>query len=271
MPLHNIETGFRRKYNTGIQGLPSGFVGGLYHANAVNFDGTNDFLKRGANLTNIADGKVLTFSAWVKRGTDGVNHFLLSSMDAVNGNANIRTQIDITTDDRFQVVGRSGPGVGVGTIQLLVQSSADVLDAADGWVHCLFSCDLTDTAKRHMYINDVSDLAVITTYNNATLDLATADWGVGGRPGGNNKMNGDVADLWFDDVYIDFSTEANRRKFIDSRKKPVFLGTDGSGPTGTAPSLFLSGATSAWHTNDGSGGGLTLTGTLTTSSSSPSD
>jgi hypothetical protein len=50
---------------------------------------------------------------------------------------------------------------------------------------------------------------------------------------------------------------------------PVSLGADGSTPTGTAPIIFLSGATSSWETNKGSGGGFTENGGLTQSPDDP--
>jgi len=67
------------------------------------------------------------------------------------------------------------------------------------------------------------------------------------------------------------SIEANRRKFIDAIGKPVFLGSDGSLPTGVAPAMFFSGDSTAFATNRGTGGPFTLTGSLTNASTSPSD
>jgi hypothetical protein len=68
---------------------------------------------------------------------------------------------------------------------------------------------------------------------------------------------------------FDLSVEANRRKFITACKSAVLLGATGSKPTGTAPILFQSGATEAWHTNKGTGGGFTENGALSTASSKP--
>ena len=99
-----------------------------------------------------------------------------------------------------------------------------------------------------------------------------ADWGVGGLPDGTLKLDGSIAELWFaPGVYIDLSVEENRRKFITDALRPANLGSDGSTPTGSAPLIYLSGATSSWHTNKGTGGGFTENGDLTDSTSSPSD
>src|SRR3546814_7073174 len=44
---------------------------------------------------------------------------------------------------------------------------------------------------------------------------------------------------------------------------------DGSTPTGSAPLVFLSGATASWHTNKGTGGGFTENGALTDAATDP--
>jgi hypothetical protein len=92
------------------------------------------------------------------------------------------------------------------------------------------------------------------------------DCGVGGRGSdGNALISADMADLWYaPGVYIDFSVEMNRRKFISAAGKPVDLGSSGQRPTGSAPLVLLSGATEGWHINKGTGGGFIENGALTT-------
>ena len=86
---------------------------------------------------------------------------------------------------------------------------------------------------------------------------------------------GDMAEVWFDDSYIDFSTEANRRKFATAGGKPVDVGTDGSTPTGGQPIIYLSvrpgDAAADFVTNRGTGGNFTQNGTLSLAGTSPSD
>jgi hypothetical protein len=51
---------------------------------------------------------------------------------------------------------------------------------------------------------------------------------------------GDLAELWFaPGVFIDFSIEANRRKFRKANGKAASLSNDGSGPTGTPPLFYM--------------------------------
>lgn len=97
---------------------------------------------------------------------------------------------------------------------------------------------------------------------------------------GSNLLNfgvdwsyiGDMADLWVaPGVFIDFSVEANRRKFITADGKPVDLGPNCSAPTGTAPAVCFSGDVSSFGTNKGTGGAFTTSGTLTNAATSPSN
>jgi hypothetical protein len=88
-----------------------------------------------------------------------------------------------------------------------------------------------------------------------------ADWGLGAYPNGGNIFTGSLGDIWFmPGLYIDLSIEANRRRFISAAGEPVYLGANGEGPTGAVPLVYLSGALASWHTNKGTGGGFTLTG-----------
>ena len=71
--------------------------------------------------------------------------------------------------------------------------------------------------------------------------------------------------------FLDITTESNRRKFIDENGFPVDLGATGQLPLGADPLCFFSGATPAWQTNKGDGGGFTENGTLVTATTFPSD
>ncbi len=239
-----------------------------FSVNAVNFDGTNDYLSRGGGLTGAADSKTGILSVWVKRGVDSVTHTLWSLRVAAGGEASF---ISLLSTNTLFLLMRNTSNVNI----LNVKSVGSIV-AADGWTHILVSWDLGGSVV-HIYIDDMEDADTPATLLDQNIDYTREDAGIGhdwsaGGAAGTNKMNGDVAEFYFQDgEFLDFSVEANRRKFIGADGKPVELGSDGSNPTGTAPLIFLSGATVDWHTNKGSGGGFTETGALTDASSSPSD
>ncbi len=70
-------------------------------------------------------------------------------------------------------------------------------------------------------------------------------------------------DWWLSTEYIDFSVEANRRRFITSEKKAVGLGADGANgsPTARAPEFFFKPGTdlTGFTANKGTGGTIQWT------------
>jgi hypothetical protein len=236
---------------------------GEYIAGAVDFDGTNDYLTRGAGLTGAADSKLWTGSLWINSDADGLFYMLIAASTTVGGST-LRIFVYKGTTNRLIVSGRNPAG----TTIVDIQSAANSIEAADGWVHAMWSCDLADTAKRHVYIND-ADQTAIATYTNDTIDFTWADWSIGALPNGTDKLNGQLADvLMWPGVYVDLSVATNRRLFISAAGKPVEQ-TAATTVLGT-PAIWLSGPTVDWHTNKGGGGGFTENGALTDAATSPS-
>ena len=138
------------------------------------------------------------------------------------------------------------------------------------------SWDLATAGARHLYITDASDLTVTTFTNDTIAYTSPTDSGIGSEPAGGAKLNGCLAELYFNQAeYLDLDVTANRRKFNTASLKPTSLGADGSLPTGTAPILYHrvadGAAASTFATNLGTGGNFTITGTLDLASSCPSD
>jgi len=229
-----------------------------YFANAVLFDGTNDYLTRGAELTGNADGKSGIVSVWIDpTGGDGVTqyyffnsggHFALQKLAA-------------------NTINISGYTSAASLILNLTTTTTKV--AADGWFHLLASWDLAAGFNK-MYWNDTDVTAGTTTTDN-TIDYTRGDIAIAADISGGSKNTGNIADFYLNvATSLDITQTDIRRRFRTAAGKPADLGPTGAIPTGTAPIIFLSGPTSAWHTNKGTGGGLTLTGTLTDAATSPS-
>jgi hypothetical protein len=217
-----------------------GFLGAdtSYSANAVRFDGSADYLLRGAGLSGASDSKVGVLSFWFQfQGGDGSEQMIL------HGAAT--------------------------TLQIHKQPTAD-----DTWHHLLASWNCA-TPVAYLYVDDADDLWTAGP-NHAIADeepdWAHTDFAVGSTTGAGDKLDCEIADLYVNiATSLDLSSAANRRKFIDAEDLPVDLLDDGSGPTGSAPIIYLSGATATWHTNKGGGGGFTESGALTDGADSPSD
>lgn len=130
----------------------------------------------------------------------------------------------------------------------------------------MISVDTETSGGVEFYVDDV--LTNTATASNDTIGFSN----VNSCSFGDTAARASVADLWMSfGEYIDPSIDANRRKFIDEAGNPVFLGSDGSLPTGSAPDIFLSGAIDSWHTNKGTGGGFTENGELTDAITKPGE
>lgn len=245
-------------------------AGLTYDAPAIDFPGSDDFLSRGAGLTGAADSKIFTLSFWFKTGTAlAVQRVLIG-----DSTSKFRANLDTRTGGSSEFFGLGANNSG-GTQILGCNTSNGSVVASGSWQHVLISVDLSDTGKRHIYLDDVSD-AAWGTYTNDTIDFTMANWRIGvSSDGTSNDLDAEIAELWFAiGTYIDFSVEANRRLFRTAAGKPVGLGNDGSRPTGSAPIIYLGAGKNlagGWITNAGSGGGFTQSGTLADAASSPSD
>ena len=214
--------------------------------------GTNNFVTRGADLTNVSDADKISFSFWVKRtGSYGSSNDII----ATNG-AGFR--VVFGAGNRLFILAEnssSSPVVNVSTSTGYTDSS---------WHHVLGSID-TDNGVYSLYIDDSAPGMTGTSVSSSeTIDVTKGNFVVGaGTAAGGNPLDGQLADVWIDiGAYIDFSLEANRRKFITEFGAPVYLGDNGSQASGSIPEVFLSGAVQGWENNKGSGGGFTENNTL---------
>lgn len=232
---------------------------------AADFDGANDYMTRGAGLTGAVDSKSGILSAWIRiDGGDGTDMVIAAGNPA---------RVDVTREigNRIEIQVRNSAGTGILDIR-----TVGTYTASATWLNVLSSWDLASAGARTLYVNDQADLSQLT-FTNDTIDYTgMTDFAIGASASGTVKFNGCFAELFFaPGQYLDFSLVSNRRKFISSTGKPVYLGADGSVPTGAAPLVYLhlddAETVANFATNAGSGGDFTITGALETGSSAPSD
>lgn len=227
------------------------------------FDGVSAYLNRGSALTGVANGKSAIFSAWIRcdagSGVEIDFAYIVATgwFDVLRG-----------TNNKFAMVARNAAG----TIILNLITSGFSYSSTTTWYHVLMSWDLA-AGVSNLYINDVSDKTSPTLTNDTAVYTGT-DFQVGAFNGGL-LHSCCLAEYYFaPNQYLDFSITSNRRKFISSSGKPVWLGADGSLPTGTAPAVYLhigsTGVATDFATNLGSGGNLSINGSLSIGSTSPS-
>ena len=94
-----------------------------------------------------------------------------------------------------------------------------------------------------------SEPIVSVTYGGGTGNFPS-----GQANGGYNGFRGNIAELWVNNTFIDWTNSAERAKFhvkdtSTSIWYPVQLGADGSTPTGSKPYLYLSGGAKDFPAN----------------------
>ena len=231
----------------GIGGeAPSGYI-----ATSANFTGNS---RLQFNTISMADGTQFTASMWLRPSQVGVVRHVMQGRTGTGGP---QWAIQQGSGDQWQFVN-------AGSVIVCNGNTSTISLTANLWYHILFSFDLSNTSKRHVYFNNVSALANWPTYNTTVnLTLALGNLFIGNNDSNETPYAGDMAEIWVDDTYIDFSILANREMFALAGK-PLDLGTNGSAKTGYAPDCYLRFLSGALNVNSGADAGTaTVTGTIT--------
>ncbi|MCC6901131.1 MAG: hypothetical protein IT377_19315 [Polyangiaceae bacterium] len=250
---------------TGAGGTAASGGGAGFAVKAVAFDGVQDWLENATAFQGVADTKTVTGSLWFKRVGLGKTQ-CLGPEAAGSGSPN---QLEFSSNDSFRVVWRKAGG------GLACDLSTTAITDTTSWHHVAFSVDLSSVAKKHLYLDGASSIST-AYYADTMLDNTGSQWGLFADNGGDQKYQGEVAELWLAmGTYVDLSQPANLEKFRSAAGKPVDLGPSGATPTGLPPTIYLSSrpgeAPSQFAKNRGTGGGFWVHGALATAATSPSD
>lgn len=230
-------------------------------APSVDFDGTDDYLSRGADLTGNADGKAGTVSLWFRLdGGDAATQIMLRA-----GTGFI--QVHRASDNKLRV-----SGVNAAVSNILLMDSTGTYTAGAAWHHLLASWNLAATVG-HLYVDGVNVIDTGTdVFTNDTIDYTQTNFYVGANQVPASFFNGCLAEVYLNlTQYLDLSLEVNRSRFRTPGGKPVSLGPTGALGTGTRPIIYLRGPAASFNTNLGSGGNFTVNGGgLANGSSAPS-
>ena len=222
-----------------------------YVANPVRADGSNDWMRRNADLTGSADSKLLTFSVWARYDASQAMH--IAFLGPNNAQEGFRISSNL---GEIIVAGRNSSNTEI------VRFEINTTINDNNWHHIMGSFDLNSTLTRGFYVDntDAETPGTWSPYTDAEMDLTRSNHFILSRNAGTTKYSGDLADLqiWFG-IYTDFSVQANRELFIKDGKP---INPDTAAATLGTPIIRLSGPTSGWETNKGSGGGFELVGAL---------
>jgi hypothetical protein len=235
-----------------------------YTAKAVAFN-NSPYLTKGSAWTGGASTSTAIISFWIKMtGGDGVLQYIFTDQELTTW----VTWITRTTGNkiRFTLQNTSGGAQGADI------TSATSITADGDWHHVLLA---RNGSTLYLYIDGSSD-----SYSTSYLTSDTTGWTrspiIAARTGPTGVLRADLFDFYIHiEAYLDISNSTNREKFRDDSGKPVYLGANGELPTGSTPIAFHhvdeNGSASDFVTNLGTGGGMTLNGTLSLSGTSPTD
>lgn len=231
-----------------------------YQANATTFNGTDTTFSRTSDLSGNADSKMVTVSFWVKfsaaAGANLLRNQIWSSTESGTGYFMVN-RLEVAFGGVFQVFARNTSGTSILDIR-----STSAHTNANTWIHVMISVDLSNTGKRHLYVDGVDELAV-STYTDDTIDFTRPNHYVGSDGGTAQWLNGCLSEVYIaQGQYIDLSSSGNRLKFRSAGGLPVDLGATGSVPTGVAPLVYLPNPHGTFEVNAAGAGNFTRNGTI---------
>ena len=228
---------------------------------AVVFDGSNDYMALSDYGTSDQRANwIITF--WIKRNED-------DRKQEIHYGSGSAFELIFQADNKVNI-NTYGPG-GSGWRNVLLSNAT--LTASDGWTWVGICCNGAGSGSL-MFFND-TDVTTMPRQSTSPEDNSIGGW-IGSDEYGTSGflLNADMFNFYLHmDGYMDFSVEANRRKFISSTGEPVDLGVDGSEPTGAAPTAYyalVAGAAPAtFAEGKGAGGDATITGAFTRAATTP--
>jgi len=244
-------------------------VSGAVEAQAIDFDGTNDYLSRSTDLVGNSDSKTFTLSLWVYHNASNEQQSYVSAIQTGGSfyGINLRRK---TNKGNYNVNGGNlADNSAVFNVDFNVSSNG-VVQPDNTFIHILVSIDLTDTAKRFVYVNDaVPSYINFSTYTNGEIDFTKDKWRIGSQSFDNGeRLDGRLSNVFLDYTYRDLSVEANRRLFVDYDDDGGLV--PASGQASLSPILYLP-MDDPYDPgrNDGTGGDFTLNGTIARSGRGP--
>jgi hypothetical protein len=269
----------------------SGAVGSTaYSTTGINFSlSNNSFIEyplMWSNGISNSSTNAVAVSFWIKPATvaSGELGQVIMSTVPMQGDAtdnyikiNSKDTGGSSIDVNFGAFDNAGSPEGVRAISTGATSDESILTGQ--WNHVAFSISRNaDTSISSCYVvngQNISEFYVTYTSDNWFFDDTTThdentNFILGGRDrdasdGGakDQNLNGDLADMWMDNNFVDFTSAATLATFRHPTGKPV------QAPSGSR--VYLRGNASTWA-NSGDGSiGTGVFSDITTSSTAPSD
>jgi len=196
-------------------------------------------LTRAASVFS-SESKTFTLNFWIRRGEQDVGTDYIFDIDgAFEVRLNPSNKLDIQSSSNLQY-------------------NSNTSIEANTTYHVLVSVDLTNTAKRHVYINGVLDAGSWFYYVNTPLSIDRSPIALFSDHDGFSTMRGQLGEFYLANSYLDIGQEANRLKFRDCFGNPVDLSAQITAAAIPTPAVYMRFPPTAFGTNSGTGGAFTV-------------
>lgn len=223
-------------------------------AEAIDFDGTNDYLSRASDLTGNADGGTFTFSAWVWRGNQNLQYVY----NSCSSSTSTRFSVELTGTagaNSVRVIGKNTSG------STVFSATSTLTIPIFTWVSVIVSGNQS-TNVLDVAVQDVSERISDSFTSTAAIDFTNPIHNV--ALFNTDEMSTRLSNVYLDYTYRDLSVTNNRRLFVTADLKPA----DGQASLNPILYLPMDDPTQPGR-NDGTGGDFTLTGTVARSGRGP--
>ena len=237
-----------------------------FTCDAADFDGTNDLMLRGGELTGNADAKVGILRVCLRiDGGDGVLRRVFSLQ---TGSGSPGLSLLFLATNKIRLAGNNAAGTSI-----LRKDTTPTYTAGATWLTISGAWNLA-TPESQLYVGDSAPALDANVNTDDTLDYTKGNCAIGAQGDGAAKFNGCLAEIIFwPATYASLDTEANRRLLVGADGKPVdpAAAIAAWGTPIVHQHIDDGGAAADFATNLGSGGDFTITGTLDVCDSSPTD
>lgn len=239
---------------------------------AVTWSGPSDRLAYGPASSPVSS-KTWTISLWARPTLQSIiENYFGCDFSTNAGGMYGRFGKNATGQRWWDIAGLNSSG----TTIVRYHTGPDVI-TTNTWNHFVVSFDLTDTNKRHAYMNG----AVVSgsSWLNYTNDnISFKSWCIGDKYAQfDQEYKGDMAEVFIHNQYIDLSQSSNLDLFAQSSGgywTPTDLGSDGCGPFNEQPLIYIKGDAASVGGSTPNFGSLSnsdfsFTGSVTNSTNEP--
>jgi hypothetical protein len=238
--------------------------GSEFWARSANFDGSTGYLTRGA-LSGMSNSVYMSLMVSCRLSTRNQDDTIFEIRESGGSRVLLRNFWISGALDTFRFTADDGD-LGNAFIELYDDTTHLVSGV---WYNIFISIDMSNSSNNKMILNGVDNSYVNSFTSGSTKLSGASSVEISNRNATSDttavqRWEGDIANLYFNTSYIDFSQESNRNLFVDQLGYPKDLTPAIEAGDIADPLIYMKfDDTSALGTNSGTGGNFTVNGDVT--------